>query len=126
MTQEPSDLAKYRWQNRLLLVFAPSPENEEVGVQQQLLEDKEAELQDRDVLVFYLFPDGGRLADEPLSDEKVTSLRKRYGVAEDDFTVILVGKDGTAKERLEGSMEPADLFGTIDAMPMRQREMRGE
>ena len=126
MTQEPSDLAKYRWQNRLLLVFAPSPENEEVGVQQQLLEDKEAELQDRDVFVFYLFPDGGRLADEPLSDEKVTSLRKRYGVAEDDFTVILVGKDGTAKERLEGPMEPADLFNTIDAMPMRQREMRGE
>ena len=93
-------------------------------MQQRLFEDKEAELRDRDLLVFYLFPNEGRVGDEPLSGEKVTSLRERYGVAEDDFTVILTGKDGTAKERLEGPIEPADLFGTIDAMPMRQREMR--
>ena len=119
------DLAKYRWQNRLLLVFAPSPESKEVKAQQQLLGNNEVELQDRDLLVFYLFPNESRVDDEPLSNREVTSLRECYGVAEDDFTVILIGKDGTAKERLEGPMEPADLFNTIDAMPMRQREMRG-
>ena len=124
MPQEPFDLTKYRWQNRLLLVFTPLPESEEVGVQQRLFEDKGAELRDRDLLVFYLFLNEGRVGDGPLSKGEVTSLRERYGVVEEDFTVILIGKDGTAKERLEGPMEPADLFDAIDAMPMRQREMR--
>lgn len=114
----------YQWQNRLLLVFAPAPDREEVRAQQGLFEGKEAELKDRDLLVAYLFPEEGRIEDETVSAEDTTSLRERYGVAEDDFIVILIGKDGTAKERLEEPMQSADLFATIDAMPMRQREMK--
>ena len=109
----------------MLLVFAPSLEHEEVRVQQQLFEGREAELRDRDLLVAYLFRQKGHIEDKTLSTEEVTALRERYGVGEDDFIVLLIGKDGTAKERLEEPMEPADLFETIDAMPMRQREMRG-
>ena len=118
------DFDNYQWQNRLLFVFAPSPEHEEVRAQQQLFEGQEAELEDRDLLVAYLFQEKGRIEDEMLSAEDVTTLRERYGVGEDDFIVLLIGKDGTAKERLEEPMQPADLFETIDAMPMRQREMR--
>ena len=114
----------YRWQNRLLLVFAPAPDREEVRAQQGLFEDKEAELKDRDLLVAYLFPEEGRIEDETVSAEDTTSLRERYGVAEDDFVVVLIGKDGTAKERLEEPMQPTNLFATIDAMPMRQQEMK--
>ncbi len=117
------DFSNYKWQNRLLLIFAPSPEYEEARAQQRLFEGQEAELRDRDLLVAYLFQEEGRIEDEMLSAEDVTSLRERYGVAEDDFIVLLIGKDGTAKERLEEPVEPADLFETIDAMPMRQREM---
>ena len=120
------DLNNYKWQNRLLLVFAPSPEYEEVKAQQQLFEGQEAELRDRDLLVAYLFREEGYIEDETLFAEDVTALRERYGVGEDDFIVLLIGKDGTAKERLEEPIEPADLFETIDAMPMRQREMREE
>ena len=118
------DLNSYRWQNRLLLVFAPSPEYEEVRAQQQLFEGQEAELKDRDLLVAYLFGEEGRIENITLSAEDVTTLRERYGVGENDFIVLLIGKDGTAKERLEEPMRPADLFETIDAMPMRQREMK--
>ena len=118
------DFSNYQWQNRLLLVFAPSPEHEEVEAQQQLLEGQEAELRDRDLLIAYLFQEEGRIEDKTLSAEDVTTLRERYGVGEGDFIVLLIGKDGTAKERLEEPTQPADLFATIDAMPMRQREMR--
>ena len=117
------DFANYRWQNRLLLVFAPAPDDERVQAQQQLFEGQETELKERDLIVSYLFPEEGRIEDETLSAEDVTSLRERYGVAEDDFIVLLIGKDGTAKERLEEPMQPADLFTKVDAMPMRQREM---
>ena len=118
------DFSNYRWQNRLLLVFAPSPEHEEVKVQQQLLEDQAAELKDRDLLTAYLFLEEGRIEDKTLSAEDTTTLRERYGVGEGDFIVLLIGKDGTAKERLEKPIKPADLFSTIDVMPMRQREMK--
>ncbi len=117
------DLDSYQWQNRLLLVFAPSIEHEEVRAQQQLFEGQETELKERDLIVSYLFLEEGRMEDKTLSAEDVTSLRERYGVAEDDFIVLLIGKDGTAKERLEEPMQPVDLYATIDAMPMRQREM---
>ena len=92
--------------------------------QRQLFAGQEAELKDRDLLVVYLFPAEGRIEDKTLSAEDTTSLRERYGVEKDDFIVVLVGKDGTAKERLEEPMKPADLFAMVDAMPMRQREMR--
>ena len=118
------DFESYQWQNRLLLVFAPSPEYKEVKTQQQLFEGQEAELKDRDLLVAYLFGEEGRIENITLSAEDVTTLRERYGVGENDFIVLLIGKDGTAKERLEEPMRPADLFETIDAMPMRQREMK--
>ena len=87
----------YQWQNRLLLIFAPAPDDEHVRAQQKLFEGKEAELRERDLLVAYLFPEEGQFEDETLSAEDITSLRKRYGVEEDDFIVLLIGKDGAAK-----------------------------
>jgi hypothetical protein len=38
--------------------------------------------------------------------------------------VILVGKDGTEKRREQTPIELADIFNQIDAMPMRQQEMK--
>jgi hypothetical protein len=38
--------------------------------------------------------------------------------------VILVGKDGAEKQRSQTPIDLAMLFRTIDAMPMRQQEMR--
>ena len=118
------DVTNYRWQNRLLLVFAPSPEHERVQAQQRLFGDQDAELRDRDLLLAFLFPEGGSVEDAPVPSDEVASLRERYGVAKNDFIVLLIGKDGTAKKRLEEPITPADLFALIDAMPMRQQEMK--
>jgi hypothetical protein len=38
---------------------------------------------------------------------------------------VLVGKDGTVKLKRQGPTALADIFGLIDSMPMRQREMGG-
>lgn len=42
------------------------------------------------------------------------------------FTFLLFGKDGGEKLRSYEQVEIERLFATIDAMPMRKREMRGE
>ena len=125
---QSADLSPYRWQNRLLLLFAPSPEDGAYGEQMRLLENETAALEDRDLLVFHLFGDSGGLEAAPPftpSPEVTATLRERYDVAEDAFTVILVGKDGGEKERYRAPVAPETFYSAIDAMPMRRREMRG-
>lgn len=54
------------------------------------------------------------------------ALRKRFHVRPDAFAVILVGKDGGEKMRSDKPIPWETLEATIDAMPMRQTEMRGK
>ena len=107
-------LAAYRDQKRGLLVFAPAAEDAGYLDQRRELEALQAELFDRDMSVFYLLPSDAAL------------LYEYFGVGESSFTVVLIGKDGTEKERYNRPVQPSDLFNTVDQMPMRRREMSGE
>ncbi|CAN5842123.1 hypothetical protein BH24DEI2_BH24DEI2_12400 [soil metagenome] len=123
----PFDLTQYRWQNRLVLLFAPSPEDASYQQQTAVLEAEEAGLQDRDIVVFHLFSDTfsdtGHVDRQSLIQNEVEALRKRFDIGENTFTFVLIGKDGTVKRRSEETVSVNDLFDQIDAMPMRQREM---
>ena len=51
-------------------------------------------------------------------------LRSRYGVGESEpFAVMLVGKDTGVKLRRGQPVTMDEVFGLIDTMPMRRREM---
>ena len=41
------------------------------------------------------------------------------------FAVVLIGKDGGVKRTETQPLAPADLFGTVDKMPMRRQEAKG-
>lgn len=104
-------LSAYRDENRVLLVFAPSADDARYLEQKGWLEARGADLQERDLLVFYLLaPDA-------------TPVRERFGVAEGSFTVALIGKDSSEKERYNNPVQPDALFETVDQMPVRRREM---
>lgn len=130
------DLSEYQWSHRPLLIVAPSPEASAYQDQQRRLapEAVRAGLADRDMLVLHLFAEGesklvrpstgDATAVQALTADDAAALRERFGVPRDAFAVILVGKDGTEKRRDEALVAPSTLFQTIDAMPMRQREMR--
>lgn len=50
---------------------------------------------------------------------------KRYKVdTSKDFTFILIGRDGGEKHRADRVVPAKELFGKIDAMPMRKNEVR--
>ena len=49
---------------------------------------------------------------------------KRFGPGTEPFLAVLVGKDGGAKLRAAKPITARELMTTIDAMPMRQDEMR--
>ena len=118
-------LDDYQEKNRLLLVFAPSTRSPAYEKQMTLFETATEELAERDLLFVYVLLEGqSRAGDEPISDDDAARLRQQFGVGEAQFRLILVGKDGAEKRRDEAPVQPEAIFQEIDAVPMRQREMR--
>ena len=123
--QDQVDLSAYQWKNRLLILFAPSESDLVYQSFKGQLQGQTQEVHDRDLLTFHVFETGeGRLAHLQLRKEQVLFLRKRFSIMPGQLIVILIGKDGEVKFRGELPVELSDIFSIIDAMPMRQREIR--
>ncbi len=117
-------LEQYQWENRLILLFGSISES---AVEKQITElEKDTEgITDRDLLIFHIDGDEvrfiGKSANPALSADK---LRNRYNIRGQEFRYILIGKDGGVKLDKKEFVPNKSLFSVIDAMPMRQREMR--
>lgn len=108
-----------------MLVFAPSENSPAYETQMQLFEGQETSFDDRNLLLVQILAEGeSRANDQWLDEASAAKLRERFDVGKGEFCVILVGKDGTAKRRDDVPVKPAVIFDEIDAMPMRQREIR--
>ncbi|MBD1933568.1 DUF4174 domain-containing protein [Trichocoleus sp. FACHB-69] len=119
------NLGSYQWKNRLLLVFAPTENSPAYQSQMQLLQKQAAGLNDRDLLVIELFKEGkSRINNQVIDDSAVAQLRNRFNISSEEFSVILVGNDGTQKRRDKSPVAPDIVFKQIDAMPMRRQEMQ--
>ena len=111
-----------QWENRLL-VF--SGEDENTTRQKALALDSQAGHLERNLLVIHLEEDSATVVVGETSVLPESELfRQRFAMPDDAFEVVLVGKDGGVKERRKTVFETQELFGIIDAMPMRMREMR--
>ncbi|MBD2714731.1 DUF4174 domain-containing protein [Microvirga sp. STR05] len=115
----PALLKASKWQKRVLLLCAPALDDANLRRQQQLLEPVRAGLDSRDLVVREV-----NLSQLSTADKQY--LTQRLGVAAGGFMAVLIGKDGGVKRRETRPLPPAKLFSTIDAMPMRQQEMRGK
>lgn len=125
--QQPVDLelSKFRWKNRIMLIFSTSEDGSPSTHQKKILLQDEAGLLERDLLIF-----------EILKDQSITELihEKHYryspqfwrslGPSKPVFTVLLIGKDGTEKLRSHTVVTTKELYAVIDAMPMRRSEMK--
>ena len=119
------DLSRYQRKNRLLLLFAPSRFHPLFDVLHQSIVAQEAEVSDRDLVVFEILESGQssvRAAD--IDSETAHLLRDRFKVDQGEFKVILVGKDGGTKLERKDQTHLKEFFELIDAMPMRREEMR--
>ena len=129
----PATLVSMRDTFRPLLVFAPSEGDERLQSQLAIVAANADELHERQVIVVLLLV---RAPAKPLtsmlnprdlgsmSTPEAAVARKRFHVAPGDFTVLLLGRDGGEKLRSHAPIAYATLRDTIDAMPMRQQEMR--
>ena len=103
----------------MLLLHAPTADAAELQRQRALLAAQPAGMQERDLLVLDVIENQLSAADRQYA-------RTELKLPADTFTVLLIGKDGGVKQRSTTPLPPADLFGTIDKMPMRRQEMRGQ
>ncbi len=126
-TTDPIDLnlSDYRWENRIILLFARDGADEQYHHQIELFKSEKAGMTDRDLMVVSVFTDEySHLNGERITDGSADQIRNRYRDEPGAFTFILLGKDGGVKIRASEVVEIDKLFGRIDSMPMRQREMR--
>ncbi len=110
---------------RPLLIFAAGPEDPQLEIQLRTLGEHAAEAHDRDLVIIALPYRSPSPTAVKLSQADADFARRQFGVPPGEFAAILLGKDGGAKLRSAKPLSMAKLIETIDAMPMRQGEMRG-
>lgn len=117
-------LEQYHWENRIVLLFG-SGADQDIEKQIAELESDPEGISDRDLLIFHIGQEVNLLNDDAShADVTAEQFRARYKVPKNEFRYILLGKDGGVKYSKKEFVPNRKLFAIIDAMPMRQREMR--
>jgi hypothetical protein len=117
-------LREMQWSKRPLLVFAASQDQPEMLRFEDEAEGLSAELLDRHMVIFRIFPAEGDLDGRTaLTRASVAALRKEFAVKDEEFLMVLIGKDGGEKGSYTDPEALPRIFERIDAMPMRRREM---
>lgn len=116
-------LEDYEWDKRVLVIFEDEGAKQS-WAQEALVMVGDKYFEERDMVVLRM----GRDSVEPLVGEASETidparLRRELGVGDKAFRAVLIGKDGDVKLRSSSPICAATLFSTVDAMPMRQREI---
>ena len=98
---------------RRVLLFSENENNATLIQQKKILQSDEAGRVDRDIVI-----------ETFVLNQTDKSFLKKYNVKSVPFTYLLIGKDGHIALRSYKTIENTQLFGLIDAMPMRRDEMR--
>ncbi|MDX7950460.1 DUF4174 domain-containing protein [Lichenihabitans sp. Uapishka_5] len=109
----PDSLAAHRWTHRVVLVLTPDAADTRLAEQRAILNHMGAAARHRDLTLVAVTGDTAEAG----------ALRRRFGLGS-GFQAVLVGKDGGAKLTAAEPLRPEALLPLIDAMPMRQDEMR--
>lgn len=124
MKTQDSDKEKHN-PKRVILLFADDRNNRDLQKQTELLQPEEADLRERHLEVYVVLSDDvENLKGENMDKLNASGMRQDYEVRPDEFRLLLIGKDRTVKMNESYPVESKAIFDKIDAMPMRQREMK--
>ena len=118
-----SPLDPFRGSHRPVVIFTPFVDHDAYVQQRQIFSAGRRGMEERNTVVIDVVGEGqARLEDEPLPPSAAATLRRDLNVDVDDFTVVLVGTDGTEKLRVDHALPVHRLFKAIDEMPMRRQD----
>ena len=119
------DLTQFKWKNRLFFLFAEDANDPFFKNLQSQIMDQKDEVAERDLIVFEVPAQGpARMNTSPLDRMEADSIRNHFAIPSDEYSLILVGKDGGIKLKRKDQVDLKEVFELIDSMPMRQNEMR--
>ena len=118
-------LEQFRWNQRVLVLSAADESNTDLRRQTDAIAQSSDEFVSHDLILVRLLDSGRSAAGTQTLDEAgVRATRALLGIDSSDFSVILVGKDGSVKLRHNAPVAMSEIYALIDEMPMRRREMQ--
>jgi hypothetical protein len=121
----PFSMSAFRDQKRPLILFAEDEGDPRLRRQLSALEATRARFDERDMALVVILSTGTSRADgTALTTADAERLRDAFGVDRSEFALRLVGKDGSVKWQGRDCVPMDDIYGLIDAMPMRREETR--
>jgi Domain of unknown function (DUF4174) len=108
-----SQLDDWKWKNRVLVVVGPA-EDPAVRQQRQICQSSANGMTERQIVLTEALDDS----------ERSREIRSRVSADGKRFHAFLIGKDGHVALSSDKPLSADFLFQRIDAMPMRQDEMR--
>jgi hypothetical protein len=122
-----AELSDYLWQSRPLLVFAPTDNDPRLVETMRRIEASRCDFADRDMVLGRIIADGASTLDgQGVDTSQAQRLRSEFGVGAGSFSVVLIGKDGGEKLRVNDVPELSAIYAVIDGMPMRGSEMSAD
>ena len=109
-------IKELKWNKRLLILDATTVKAQDLRTE---IDRNIAAWRDRDLHLVLL--DGEQVGGEE-ANQDASVWRKKFRI--DQEGAVLVGKDGGVKERWSVAPRLQEIFDLVDAMPMRQRELR--
>lgn len=118
-------MSRYLWDDRPIIIFSPSVADPRYQESAKVLGRNRGPLLDRDIVVIEAIHPGPSSAEgRAIPPEAAIELRGRFGVEPETFAIVLVGKDGTEKQRWEGLPPLREIYALIDSMAMRRSELQ--
>ncbi|MFM9033529.1 MAG: DUF4174 domain-containing protein [Mycobacterium sp.] len=122
-----AELSDYLWESRPLLVFAPTGDDPRLVETVRRIEATRCDFADRDMVLGLIVTDGtGTLGGQVIDAGQAQRLASEFGVGANSFSVLLIGKDGGEKLRVDDVPDLRAVYTVIDGMPMRGREMSAD
>jgi len=120
------DLHDFQWKNRLLIICTNSDTQSQIEHQLAEIEKAKKDFAERDLKVVILKNQKVEIWNSSASHQLAYGqiIQELNIRTEKSYQNLLIGKDGGVKLREDSPISNQKLFNTIDAMPMRQREMR--
>ncbi len=122
-----ADLSDFRWEHRPSLLFAPTDRDPRLVETLGRIDPRRCEFVDRDLVMGTVVAQGNStLDDQALNADESQRLAAQYAIGENTFSVLLIGKDGGEKLRVNDVPDLHTIYAVIDGMQMRSREMRAD
>jgi hypothetical protein len=123
-TAVATELSDYRWERRPLLVFAPTDSDPRLVETLSRIEATRCDFVGRDMVIGLVVTTGDSTLDgHVVTADESQRLVDQYGSGDNAFSVVLIGKDGGEKLRVNEVPDLRAIYAVIDGMPMRSREI---